>query len=409
MLELIKKFEEQAPEIVFEWNDNETGAKGWVVINSLRGGAAGGGTRMRKGLDKHEVTSLAKTMEIKFSCCGPQIGGAKSGIDFDPDDPRKDEVLRKWYKAVMPLLKNYYGTGGDLNVDEVHDVIPITSDYGLLHPQEGVLTGHFNPSKEEKVQSIKQLQKGVSLPVTNPEFTPDASGKYLIADMITGYGVAEAVFQYYQLKGIDYSKKGAIIQGWGNVGAAATWYLAKKGIEIRAIIDREGGFIREEGFSFEEINNLFIGRTSNKLPLTELNFETINEQVWDVEAEILVPAAASRLIKKEHLERLKNAGLELISSGANVPFADHEIFYGPIAQWADQNFTLLPDFIANSGMARTFAYLMRPGTELSDVAIFNDVSKIMKECLEEVIQVNSTEKGLLATAFEVALSKIGIE
>ncbi|MFN6117049.1 MAG: Glu/Leu/Phe/Val dehydrogenase dimerization domain-containing protein, partial [Flavobacteriales bacterium] len=139
MRDALRRFEERAPEIVLEWNDAPTGAKGWVVINSLRGGAAGGGTRMRKGLDKREVESLAKTMEVKFSVCGPPIGGAKSGIDFDPADPRKNEVLDRWYKAVMPLLKTYYGTGGDLNVDELHDVIPITERYGLRHPQEGVV------------------------------------------------------------------------------------------------------------------------------------------------------------------------------------------------------------------------------------------------------------------------------
>ena len=49
---LIEKFEGKQPEIVFAWKDSETEAEGWVVINSLRGGAAGGGTRMRKGLDQ---------------------------------------------------------------------------------------------------------------------------------------------------------------------------------------------------------------------------------------------------------------------------------------------------------------------------------------------------------------------
>jgi glutamate dehydrogenase/leucine dehydrogenase len=80
MLELLKKFESKDPEIVFEWNDPETEAQGWIVINSLRGGAAGGGTRMRIGLDKKEVIALAKTMEVKFTVSGPPIGGAKSGI-----------------------------------------------------------------------------------------------------------------------------------------------------------------------------------------------------------------------------------------------------------------------------------------------------------------------------------------
>ena len=91
MKELLSKFENKRPEIVFEWKDSMTDAEGWVVINSLRGGAAGGGTRMRVGLDKREVESLAKTMEVKFTVAGPAIGGAKSGINFDPKDPRKKE------------------------------------------------------------------------------------------------------------------------------------------------------------------------------------------------------------------------------------------------------------------------------------------------------------------------------
>ena len=175
MIKLLDKFENKRPEIVFEWKDAETEAEGWTVINSLRGGAAGGGTRMRKGLDMNEVLSLAKTMEVKFSVCGPPIGGAKSGINFDPADPRKKGVLERWYKAVYPILKNYYGTGGDLNVDEIHEVIPMTAANGLLHPQEGIVNGHLNYSSEEKLKSISRLQTGVLLPIVDERFTPDVA------------------------------------------------------------------------------------------------------------------------------------------------------------------------------------------------------------------------------------------
>ena len=102
MEELLKKFEEKKPEIVFEWKDEKTDAEGWIVINSLRGGAAAGGTRMRIGVTKDEVLALAKTMEVKFTIAGPPIGGGKSGINFDPRDPRKNEVLRRWYAAEKP-------------------------------------------------------------------------------------------------------------------------------------------------------------------------------------------------------------------------------------------------------------------------------------------------------------------
>ena len=158
MKDLLSAYENKKPEVVFEWKDPYSDAEGWVVINSLRGGAAGGGTRMRVGLDKREVESLAKTMEIKFTVSGPQIGGAKSGINFDPRDPKKRGVLERWYAAVAPLLKNYYGTGGDLNVDEIHEVIPTTEDCGVWHPQEGVFNGHFQPREAQKINRIGQFR-----------------------------------------------------------------------------------------------------------------------------------------------------------------------------------------------------------------------------------------------------------
>ena len=62
---------------------------------------------MRKGLDKCEVERLAKTVEVKFTVSGPAIGRAKLGINFDPQAPRKRGVLKRWYRAIFPLLKNY--------------------------------------------------------------------------------------------------------------------------------------------------------------------------------------------------------------------------------------------------------------------------------------------------------------
>ena len=237
MKELLKKYENKEPEIVFNWKDSETEAEGWTVINSLRGGAAGGGTRMRKGLDMNEVLSLAKTMEIKFTVSGPSIGGAKSGINFDPKDPRKKGVLERWYAAVSPLLKSYYGTGGDLNVDEIHEVIPITEESGVWHPQEGVFNGHFKPTEADKINRIGQLRQGVIKVIENSIYSPNVSKKYTVADMITGFGVAEAVKQYYNVYGGNISGKRAIVQGFGNVGAAAAFYLSQMGAKIVGIIE----------------------------------------------------------------------------------------------------------------------------------------------------------------------------
>jgi glutamate dehydrogenase/leucine dehydrogenase len=405
MKELLKEYEDKRPEIVFEWKDPFTDAEGWVVINSLRGGAAGGGTRMRLGLDKREVESLAKTMEIKFSVSGPQIGGAKSGINFDP---RKVQVLERWYAAVTPLLKHYYGTGGDLNVDEIHEVIPITEECGVWHPQEGVFNGHFQPTEAQKVKRIGNLRLGVIKVLEDERFSPDVSKKYCVADMITGFGVAESIRHFYDLYGRSVTGKRVVVQGWGNVGSSAAYYLAQMGAKIVGIIDRAGGIMSAEGLSMEQVRSLFVEKDGNSLYSVEMQpFEEVSDKIWDMQAEVFIPCAASRLVTKDQIERMIKTGIEVVASGANVPFADDAIFYGPIAEFADQHVSVIPDFIANCGMARVFAYLMsNEEVDMSDQAIFHDISETIKRALEEIKVQNPGKTGITKTAFEIALKKL---
>jgi glutamate dehydrogenase/leucine dehydrogenase len=416
MKDLLEKFENKRPEIVFEWKDAETDAEGWVVINSLRGGAAGGGTRMRVGLDKREVESLAKTMEVKFTVAGPPIGGAKSGINFDPKDPRKEGVLRRWYAAVTPLLKHYYGTGGDLNVDEIHEVIPITEDCGVWHPQEGVFNGHFQPREAQKINRIGQLRQGVLKVIEDKSYSPDVNRKYVVADMITGYGVAESIKHFYSIWGASASSatsnsvsgKRVIVQGWGNVGSAGAYYLAQQGAKIVGIIDRVGGVIKEDGFSFEEIRDLFLNKNGNELVAPNmLSYDEVNSKIWDVKADVFIPCAGSRMITEDQLNRMLKSGIQVISSGANVPFADPEIFFGPIADQADNTISIIPDFISNCGMARVFAYLMSNDLKvLTDEGIFLDTSETIYNALSKTHTLNKNNTGIAKTAFKIALEQL---
>ncbi|HNU60369.1 MAG TPA: Glu/Leu/Phe/Val dehydrogenase dimerization domain-containing protein [Aquaticitalea sp.] len=407
MKDLLQKYENKEPEIIFNWKDPETEAEGWTVINSLRGGAAGGGTRMRKGLDMNEVLSLAKTMEVKFTVSGPSIGGAKSGINFDPHDPRKKGVLQRWYKAVSPLLKSYYGTGGDLNVDEIHEVIPITEESGVWHPQEGVFEGHFKPTQADKINRIGQLRHGVIKVIENPNYSPDVRRKFTVADMITGYGVAEAAKHFYNVHGESIVGKRAVVQGFGNVGASAAFYLSQMGAKIVGIIDVVGGLINVEGFTFEEIKDLYLNKNGNNIYHDHLiPFDVMNERIWSLQTEIFAPCAASRLITKSQVDQMIDTGLEVISCGANVPFADKEIFFGPIMEYTDKKVSLIPDFISNCGMARVFAYFMEQRVQMTDEAIFRDTSQRIAQAIQNVYDKNQSKTGISETAFEIALSQL---
>ena len=403
----LSKFENTRPEIVFEWKDPETEAEGWIVINSLRGGAAGGATRMRKGLDKHEVESMAKTMEVRFTISGPRIGGAFSGINFNPDDPRKAGVLQRWYSAVTPFLKYYYGTGGDINVNEAEEIIPITERLGILHSQEGVFSGHYKATEEQKSIRINQLRQGMSKVIEDERYTPSVEKGYTVEKMCTGFGVAQAVKSYYELWGGDIKKKRAVIQGWGNVGAAVGFYLAQMGVKIVAIVSHEGGLINQQGFSLDEIKSLVVNKNGNKLVSKNmLPFFMVNQKIWDLQFEIFVPAATSRLIIKDQVDRMIASKIEVFPCAAHVPFFDPEIFLGPIGLYADEKFSVIPDFIANSGRARACTYFMENSVPSNDEPIFNDITSTIHQALLKAHTLNPYRTGIAQASFELALQQL---
>ena len=407
MKKMLHAFEEKDPLIVFEWHDSETSARGWTVINSLRGGAAGGGTRMRAGLDRREVESLAKTMEVKFTISGPPIGGAKSGIDFDPRDPRKRDVLGRWFEAVTPLLKTYYGTGGDLNVDDNSEVAIITEKCGLWHPQQGVLSGHYGAGRRDMVQRIGRLRTGTTKVVEDSRYTPDAKRGYTVADLITGWGVSESVRHFYDTYGGTLRGKRVIVQGWGNVGAAAAYYAAASGASVVGIIDHHGGILAPDGLTLAEVSELFLSKQGNMLQSDRLlPHGEVDDCIWSIGAEVFLPCAASRLVGHEQIERMVAVGLEVVASGANVPFADKEIFYGPNYEYADTCVAVLPDFIANCGMARAFALLLGEGGEVSDEEIFEDVSCTVAAAVKRCHDRSPAATSVASTAFSIALSQL---
>jgi glutamate dehydrogenase/leucine dehydrogenase len=257
------------------------------------------------------------------------------------------------------------------------------------------------------VNRIGQLRQGVVKLIEDENYTPSLDKKYTIADMCTGYGVAQAVRHYYEFWGGKLAGKRAVVQGWGNVGAAAGFYLSQMGVKIVGVLTREGGLINQSGYSHEEICELVLNRQGNRLITQELlSFDIVNQKIWDLEFEIFIPAAASRLVTKDQVDRMIASKVEVFSCGANVPFADPEIFFGPTGLYADEKFSVIPDFIANCGMARVFAYFMESETSLDDKAIFGDISKTIRMGLEKTKNANPSKTKIAQTSFEIALKQL---
>ncbi len=179
------------------------------------------------------------------------------------------------------------------------------------------------------------------------------------------------------------------------------------GAKVVGVMDRFGGVIKAEGFTFDKVVTLYRTKDRSTIVSEEMiSFEEMNHQILDLEAEIFAPCAASRLITKEQIDRMIAKGLEVISCGANVPFADKEIFFGPIMEYADSRVSLIPDFISNCGMARVFAYFMEGRVSINDELIFKDTSDTIRNAILNIFDQNTTKTNLSKTAFEIALKQL---
>ena len=152
---------------------------------------------------------------------------------------------------------------------------------------------------------------------------------------------------------------------------------------------------------------LFRNKDGNKLVSDQMiPFAEINDKIWKIGAHIFAPCAASRIVSKDNVENMIANGLEVISCGANVPFADKEIFYGPIMEETDNKVSLIPDFISNCGMARVFAFFMEKKVQMTDEAIFNDASEIIGKAIQKTFDVNASKTNISARAYEIALKQL---
>ena len=396
-----RDFFHSEPGKVVDWEDGETGAKGWLVMNSLRGGAAGGGTRMREGATRDEAIFLAKTMEIKFGVSGPEIGGAKSVLDFNPADPRKPEVLKRWFRHIEDHLKQHYGTDGDLNVHE-NEVIDLTREaIGLEHPQQGIVHGHYKSGDMGLQRALTQLKVGVELPMS----LPGVAKPLTMSKLVTGFGVAKSVEGYFDTTGSSVVGKRILVEGFGDVGGPSAYYLHKAGAKIVGIISRQAG---QQAFCWKvDPRGLDVGALLARRVDTEVPGGVMSEDptpFWQTAADVFIPAASSFLVTEERLEGLRKAGVQLIACGANTPFNDRALGEVTVQKAADASFAVIPDFLANCGMARTFAYLMKGGVEVSERAIQDDVERCIRGAVAKLLDGHTGgigDGGLLNRAFSL--------
>jgi len=358
------------PYLSVTWADAGTGARGYLVIDRLIRGLAGGGLRMRPGCTLAEVGDLARAMSRKEAIAfrpGARylpLGGAKGGIDFDPDDPGASGVLQRYLEAMLPLLQSRWAAGEDLGVrqdelDELAVAIGLSStvDAALPFVEDGARAG-----LERLAAAFAATDRGIGL-----------------GELVGGYGVARAAVAGLRAQGRDPGGATAVIQGFGSMGGATARYLAGAGVSVVGVADVAGVVVDEAGLDVESL--LSTRDRRGRIDRTALSgsVRTLGVDRWaEIPCDVLVPAATSYVIDAAVAERVQAA---LVVEAANVAtLADAE------ARLAARGIPVVPDFIANLATNAWWWW-----------TLFGDIEPTLEDAFA---MIDGTISGLVHEAFD---------
>ncbi len=353
---------ETKPYLELTWHDPASDAHGYLVIDTLVRGVAGGGCRMRAGCTMDEVTRLAETMTLKFALFDVPIGGAKVGIDCDPQAPDADDVLIRFFKAIAPYLREAYITGPDMGTRE-SQVLKALQRIGIPSPAFPAIKTWGLPAEAEET-----LRRGLAV---------KANGMTLDG-FITGFGVAVCALEALARKRIQVQKARVAVQGFGSVGGAAAKYMAQEGAKIVAVADIEGTIARREGLDVDLL--LRLRDEHGVIDRSKLfsDYAPLGPDAWFQEpSDVLIPAAIPDAIDYYKALQIK---APIVVEGANMPLtlkAEQALH--------ERGDIVVPDFLANSAFAYIFGALLLGDVGADADAILNLVATRLRERTQRVL------------------------
>ena len=319
------------------WTDPVTGASGYLVVHTLVGGLATGGTRMRSGCTIGEVRDLARGMATKTSVFGLPVGGAKGGIDFDPRDPRAVGVLERFCSAMLPWLDDHWVTAEDLGVAQAR-IDEVFANLGLEQSYHAAIKRSVQPE-----ETLHRVRDGLGA------LTDDGLE---LGEVIGGYGVAEACLGAADSLGWAATDTTVSVQGVGTMGGGAAWYLHEAGVRVVAMGDFGGTLYDPEGLDVPALLDLRDDFGLMDLERVPAGIRQLpREAIHSLPADIFVPAAVSYAIREENTSEIAARVVVEAAHAATTPEAE--------AMLSAVGIPVIPDFVANAGAAAWAWWLLQ--------------------------------------------------
>lgn len=351
------------PRLRVIWTDPVTGRKGYAVIDRMVNGLAGGGTRMRAGLTLEETERLARTMSYKNGAFNLPGGGAKGGVDIDPHDPEARGMLSRYVRAMTPLYRSGWGTAEDLGVTQ-ELLNEVFAEQGV-----GMTVQAMLDRSGDAAAAGRRVSQGLAIKV-------EGIG---LADVIGGYGVAEAAAAAAAYKGWDMKSMTAVVQGFGSMGGSSARYLSRHGAKVVGVIDVNGAITNPNGL---DVERLLAARNSlgevDRNALGRDDKQSSRDSWLDIDADILVPAAVGDVLTGANAHKVK---ARLVVEAANIPTTDEAQ-----QRLYERGVLVIPDYVANGGANAWWWWTLLGEIEADEAQSFRKVHDVMTTTVRGLLE-----------------------
>jgi glutamate dehydrogenase (NAD(P)+) len=343
---------------------------GYRIQHNMTRGPAKGGIRYHPDVDLDEMRALSMWMTWKTAVVNVPFGGAKGGVQCDPQAMSRQEVENMTRRYIWEIA------------------IVIGPDRDIPAPDVNT-----NPQVMAWIMDTYSMLKGYSVPgvVTGK---PLELGGSLGRHEATGKGVVvvaqEAASQVLRIP-LDGAK--VVVQGCGNVGGIAAQYFERAGAKVIAISDVMGGVHNPKGLSIQKVldcRNQYACILDKQTPDWD---EISNNELLELKCDILVPAALENQITHHNAPKIK---AKMVVEGANGPTTNEA---DDILR--DRGIVVVPDILANAGGV-TVSYFewVQNLQELlwTEEEITDRLTRIMKRGFAEILSISRRDKVDLRTA-----------
>lgn len=293
--------------------------KGYRVQHNNLLGPYKGGMRFDPSVSLDDIKSLALLMTMKCALVRLPLGGGKGGVQINPRELSRDELMR--------LTRRFTSALGD----------NIGPDYDIPAPDVGTNAEIMGWMADTYMNITGRAQRSYGNAVVTGK--PLAFGGSEGREKATGQGLVFVLEVMLPAMKLDPANMTYSVIGYGNVGSWTARLLKERGSTLTAVIDHTGAIRNAKGIDADALAE-HVKATGGIKGFADA--EVIDtDTFYSHEVDVLIPAALEQMIDEERAHQIN---CSVLAEGANAPCtpkADRIL--------EERGVRVLPAILCNSG------------------------------------------------------------